>query len=215
MKHRPGRGTHTGLRFLLLAIGLSAAGAAMAARTLLDGQGNPVRNSDGECIVLGEGESDDPRCREEKPPVAEATEEAPAEPVEGMVYYATGVPFEAGEAGLTDTMRGELMHLLRALESYRTVEAIRIAGHTDASGPARFNRWLSEKRAESAYIFLRARGIDPRTTGYLGRGESDPLPEARTPAENRRVEIAIEVTLDPDDPRADEHRNPSPEETPP
>lgn len=215
MRCRPGRGPHTGLLSLLFAAGLFVTGAAIAAQTLLDGQGNPVRNSDGQCIAIGEGEPDDPRCREERVPAADTSAQAPAEPVEGRVYYATGVPFEVDEAGLTDTMRGELMQLLRVLESYRTVEAIRIAGHTDASGSARYNQWLSEKRAESAYIFLRARGIDPRTTEYLGRGESDPLPDTRTPAENRRVEIAVEVTLDPDDPRADTQQEQPPEETTP
>lgn len=67
----------------------------------------------------------------------------------------------------------------------------RIAGHTDASGPAAYNRNLSRRRAQAVRDYLVGRhGIDPARLDPVGYGEErlkDPF-APKSPV-NRRVEI--------------------------
>ena len=65
-----------------------------------------------------------------------------------------------------------------------------IAGHTDASGAAGYNRELSERRAETVKKYLVDRGIDPQRLETIGSGEDDLLlPDNPNDGRNRRVEI--------------------------
>ena len=65
-----------------------------------------------------------------------------------------------------------------------------IAGHTDASGSAEYNRRLSRDRAETVRRFLVTRGIDPDRLEVVGNGEDELLlPDWPLHAGNRRVEI--------------------------
>jgi len=109
------------------------------------------------------------------------------------------IPFALGSADLKPHGRAQLQALGEALASPELKDRdIEIAGHTDASGAAEFNRRLSERRAEAVKIYL----IDAfgfadtrfRTVGYGEDELKNPLlPRA---AENRRVEISV-VTADP------------------
>lgn len=68
-----------------------------------------------------------------------------------------------------------------------------IAGHTDATGDAAYNQWLSERRAESVVLYLvRNFPIDPNRLIAVGWGESR-LKTPATPgaAINRRVEVTL------------------------
>ena len=84
---------------------------------------------------------------------------------------------------------------MNSLEQYRGVESIRITGHTDKSGPARFNQWLSVMRANSGQFWLLSLGIDPRTTLVRGVGSSEPRPYAHNPADNRYVDLEVVVRV--------------------
>lgn len=69
-----------------------------------------------------------------------------------------------------------------------------IEGHTDATGPAAYNRDLSERRAEAVRRGLEERGIDAGRIQVQGLGESYPVATNDTTAGrqlNRRVEIVI------------------------
>lgn len=68
---------------------------------------------------------------------------------------------------------------------------IMIEGHTDASGPANYNKFLSIKRAKSIKQYLSKQyGIDVSRLVISGKGEYKPL-SGKNPfaAINRRVEI--------------------------
>lgn len=72
---------------------------------------------------------------------------------------------------------------------------IEISGHTDSFGHWKYNRTLSQKRAEAVKDFLTKKGIDPRRIRAVGYGESRPLASNDDEVEgrelNRRVEFKV------------------------
>ena len=69
---------------------------------------------------------------------------------------------------------------------------VEIQGHTDNTGTAEYNLWLSQKRAESAMNYLVDKGIDPGRLTAKGYGIKQPVASNDTPegrAKNRRVEF--------------------------
>lgn len=188
----------------LLAAALSSAAALAAepAAVIVDGQGNPIRGSSGNCIALPGDKITDLRCLSpEKVAEIKAREEKAAEatkpkPRAAYVEYVTRVPFDRDSAGLSQAAQDELLGLLVALEQYFKVTKVAITGHTDITGSAPYNQWLSEKRAESVQAYFRSSGVDPRMMSISGAGEtqlrSDIAPDA---AGQRRVEIYIEILM--------------------
>lgn len=112
----------------------------------------------------------------------------PAHSIDLQVFFA----LDSHE--LTYQARQDLAALGHALSS----SALRphrylIAGHTDATGDAAYNQWLSERRAESVVLFLAQNfPIDPNRLIAVGWGESR-LKTPGTPgaAINRRVEVTL------------------------
>ncbi|MEC7816141.1 MAG: OmpA family protein [Pseudomonadota bacterium] len=74
---------------------------------------------------------------------------------------------------------------------------VEIAGHTDSIGEAEYNRFLSQRRAESVAGRLTGPlGIDPDRVSAVGYGEVEPIASNDDPAgraQNRRVEARIQV----------------------
>ncbi|MCU8269341.1 OmpA family protein [Vibrio vulnificus] len=69
-----------------------------------------------------------------------------------------------------------------------------ITGYTDSTGSAKYNQWLSERRARSAQAYLTQQGIAPNRIQAIGLGEASPIADNRTAegrSMNRRVEIQI------------------------
>ncbi len=72
---------------------------------------------------------------------------------------------------------------------------VEIAGHTDASGPARFNLTLSQRRAEAVRQYLIESGVAAEGLRARGYGESQPIADNSTPsgrARNRRIEFKVQ-----------------------
>jgi outer membrane protein OmpA-like peptidoglycan-associated protein len=101
------------------------------------------------------------------------------------------IPFEINSSELRPQARQQLVQLETALQNDQLSKyRFEIAGHTDASGSAAYNRTLSRARAESVRQFLVDRGIDPDRLEVVGRGEDDLLhPDEPLHGANRRVEI--------------------------
>lgn len=102
------------------------------------------------------------------------------------------VRFEVGAATLTEGARRQLDALAQAMRSpaLRT-SRFRVAGHTDASGAAEYNKRLSRRRAAAVKAYLTARhAIAPARLETVGWGE-ERLKAPLTPngAVNRRVEV--------------------------
>ncbi|MFN3198599.1 MAG: OmpA family protein [Bradymonadia bacterium] len=71
---------------------------------------------------------------------------------------------------------------------------VRIEGHTDSKGSARYNKRLSQKRADAVRRYLIGQGINGDRMEALGVGEEVPIEDNRTAdgrAANRRVEFHI------------------------
>jgi outer membrane protein OmpA-like peptidoglycan-associated protein len=76
----------------------------------------------------------------------------------------------------------------------RPAMTVEVTGHTDATGPAKYNLGLSERRAKAVTGYLVNQGIasDRISTQYYGETkpiESNETREGR--AKNRRVEFKI------------------------
>lgn len=70
-------------------------------------------------------------------------------------------------------------------------ERLIIEGHTDAGGSEKYNRFLSERRAQSVKKYLRQNfSIAANRLSITGMGESQPLPDVNPyAAVNRRVQF--------------------------
>ena len=81
------------------------------------------------------------------------------------------------------------------LKRHPQVRKLRVEGHTDSRGSARYNQKLSVGRANSVMQYLVKNGIKKRRLRYAGYGESRPVVTPQTTeadfARNRRVEFVI------------------------
>ena len=102
------------------------------------------------------------------------------------------VPFDLNKSTLKPSAIRQLNELAAALKSDKLIDTlILIAGHTDATGSAEYNKTLSEKRALAVLRHLEENHqLDPARFRTKGFGEeklkNSLAPEA---SENRRVEV--------------------------
>ncbi|HMR20358.1 MAG TPA: OmpA family protein [Sphingobacterium sp.] len=101
--------------------------------------------------------------------------------------------FPINNSYLTDKAKQELDKLARILKEDNS-KKIRVDGHTDATGTAEYNLWLSEKRAASVKTYLSEAGIAASRILTKGFGQTKPVADNKTPEgreRNRRVEVII------------------------
>lgn len=109
------------------------------------------------------------------------------------VTFDSGILFDVDSDVLRTASRENLSSLARSLDSYDGTDVL-VVGHTDATGSDSYNQGLSERRANSARVYLLEQGVKPDRVEAVGRGESEPIASNDTAEgrqENRRVEIAI------------------------
>ena len=73
---------------------------------------------------------------------------------------------------------------------------IEVAGHTDSTGSAEYNKKLSWQRAQSVANYLIDQGVDPQRIITVGHGEERPIASNKT-AEGRQQNRRVELTLIP------------------
>ena len=73
---------------------------------------------------------------------------------------------------------------------------IEVAGHTDSSGTAAYNKTLSERRAQSVATYLTSRGVKQQRLIVVGAGEEHPVASNATP-EGRQLNRRVELTIVP------------------
>lgn len=111
--------------------------------------------------------------------------------------------FEFGKAELRPAGYNAIELLVQKVKNeYRSVESIRVIGFTDAIGPKKLNRKLSEDRAITVAEQIHAGGVNPvKGIQTEGRGAADlvktdcanePKPQNKVcHAPNRRVEVSV------------------------
>ena len=105
------------------------------------------------------------------------------------------IQFESRSASLTEASKVELDDVVRVLGVYSAVK-VEVQAHSDNIGSDKYNKFLSQQRAESVVAYLTAEGIDPGRMSALGYGEEKPVAENETEAgraENRRVEFILKA----------------------
>lgn len=71
----------------------------------------------------------------------------------------------------------------------------RVDGHTDSSGPKRYNQFFSEQRVNTVIAELEARGVDvSRFSPAIAHGEGDPK-ESNASREGRQANRRVEIVM--------------------
>lgn len=103
------------------------------------------------------------------------------------------VRFDPGTTTLTKDARSQLVDLSEMMRKYPRLK-IEIGVHSDNRGNEEENKTLSQRRAETAKIFIQELGVDPSRISAVGYGSTKPIDTNDTDAGrqmNRRVEFRI------------------------
>ena len=101
------------------------------------------------------------------------------------------VNFYKNRAKITKKGQKTLDEIIVILKKHKDIY-IEVHGHTDASGRAKTNQWISTERAKSVKNYLVSRGLNSKNIVAKGFGETKLLLKNRpNNAINRRVEIKI------------------------
>ncbi|MEM9821280.1 MAG: OmpA family protein [Bacteroidota bacterium] len=89
---------------------------------------------------------------------------------EGTVFQLPNIYYNFNDATIRPDARIDLDALADFLINYPDIE-IELSSHTDSRGGTRYNRKLSQKRAENAVRYLIGRGLAPNRLTAVGYGE--------------------------------------------
>ncbi len=102
--------------------------------------------------------------------------------------FKSEVLFDFDSVAIKPGAYSELNRVAQVLNQYPQT-AIRVEGHTDATGTEAYNQQLSEKRAHAVKNGLIQMGVNAGRIAAVGYGESQPI--SSNNAMNRRVNIVI------------------------
>ena len=127
-------------------------------------------------------------------PEPEAAPPPPPPPAPRVRVVLRGVNFDFDSA---TPMQGSQVVLDIAAETLlgnREV-LVRVEGHTDATGPAEYNRDLSRRRAEAVRDMLIVAGVNAERLQVVAHGEDQPLATNET-ADGRRINRRVQLVTD-------------------
>ena len=134
------------------------------------------------------------------PPPRPVAQMSPREEIKKLAWIsgnkielAEPIKFLLNEAVILPESLPVVNYVLKVMQENPGLK-VRVEGHTDDEGPARYNQELSEYRSMWIKIFLMARGITGDRIQVFGFGKSRPVASNTTPAgreKNRRVELRI------------------------
>ncbi|HLP72582.1 MAG TPA: OmpA family protein [Bacteroidales bacterium] len=110
-----------------------------------------------------------------------------------VVEFSSNVLFDFDKSDLTANAQPTLNKLVDILDKYPDTN-IELQGHTDDTGPEKYNQALSERRARAVDNYLTKKDISGKRINIKGFGESIPKYDNATAdgrAKNRRVEFLI------------------------
>jgi len=104
------------------------------------------------------------------------------------------VEFEYNKAAIRPQSMGILTAVLRVLNEHPEISKLRVEGHTDSRGAAKYNKRLSQARAESVVQWFVDQGLLSSRFVAMGYGKDKPIETNKTEAGrqlNRRVQFII------------------------
>lgn len=102
--------------------------------------------------------------------------------------------FKTNKATIKKRSYAVLNEVALVLKSFDYIKMIEVQGHTDSRGREKYNKKLSQKRANAVRDYLMGRGVEPERLEATGYGEEQPIETNKTRegrASNRRVEFLI------------------------
>lgn len=103
--------------------------------------------------------------------------------------------FDSDTDRLTPSARDTIGQVVTMLESVG-IDRMRVEGHTDSTGDARYNQSLSERRAETVAREIESHGFHHDRVIRRGLGDKYPIADNTTTegrAQNRRVVLIVPV----------------------
>ncbi len=126
------------------------------------------------------------------PAVAQA---APRVVVRGdRIQHLDKIYFELGRARIRPESYNILDQVAQVIRERPEITRIRVEGHTDVTGTAGFNLWLSRMRAKRVTEYLIKAGVEAHRLESVGLGEDAPIGDGQgriDAARSRRVEFII------------------------
>ena len=158
--------------------------------------GSAKLNAGGTGVII-EGQpiavqADQPKAPEPPPPPPKPIKKAKL--VGKKIVITEKVMFDYNKATIKAESNGLLNDVAEIIKKYPTLKKIAVEGHTDGDGSARYNKKLSQKRADAVKEFLVAAGVEEERLDAIGHGEEKPIADNETDEgkeKNRRVEFNI------------------------
>ncbi|EDM35792.1 OmpA/MotB:Rickettsia 17 kDa surface antigen [Pedobacter sp. BAL39] len=114
---------------------------------------------------------------------------------EGIKFtFSSEVLFPTNSSILNEASKKKLAEVAKVISEQKPAPAVLIEGHSDKTGTAPYNQWLSEKRAVSVKTYLVSLGIAASKIRTAGQGDTKPVGDNKTKEgrlQNRRVEITL------------------------
>ena len=162
-----------------------------------DNDGDGIKDVDDRCPMTPEtvnGYQDEDGCPDEKPKPKAPPKPSKVRITKTKIEILDKVFFKTGKADIKSKSYPLLREVAAVIAQHPQITRIRVEGHTDSRGPARYNRKLSQARAESVRDFLVEAGVALERLEAKGFGEDKPIETNKTRAgraANRRVEFTI------------------------
>jgi outer membrane protein OmpA-like peptidoglycan-associated protein len=115
------------------------------------------------------------------------------ETARGLIMNVPDVLFRTASATLTPVAREKLARVGGILGAHPDLRIV-VEGHTDDVGDDQYNQELSEKRAQSVFVYLVLQKIPLTAVDTAGFGETRPVASNDTPEgrrQNRRIEVVV------------------------
>ncbi|WP_316835140.1 OmpA family protein [Pedobacter nutrimenti] len=108
--------------------------------------------------------------------------------------FSSEILFPTNSSYLSEDSKKRLADVAKVIQEKNKSRKILIEGHSDKTGTAVYNQWLSEKRAVSVKTYLVGLGINAERIKTAGLGDTQPIADNKTKEgrlKNRRVEITL------------------------